>query len=195
MKKLLLIGFLAFTLLAISAVSTGNSDALVLTAGIPLICVPFVKNETFAEKSESELEEMDEKELATYMLAKNEWNAYQLNEKISKLGVDHKEVNSFKESIKEDMTKLTNIAVKQGAAITRLLGSMSGPELTLNEKDQVNEFIEKNAAKIIELKQSGQGFIEITTKAPAAMTTTSASNPAGIPDLIGTQVAPAGNVN
>lgn len=60
-------------------------------------------------------------------------------------------------------------------------------------KSQIAEFIEKNAAKIAEIKSAGSGMLEF--KAVGSMLDSSASNPDGIPDLIGVQVAPPTNVN
>ncbi len=63
----------------------------------------------------------------------------------------------------------------------------------LSFKSQLNKFIADNADKIKELKAAGSGTIEF--KAVGSMLTTSSSNPDGIPDLQGVQVAPPGNVN
>lgn len=60
-------------------------------------------------------------------------------------------------------------------------------------KEQIYDFIEKNHAKILEMKRSGTGSIEL--KAVGNMTTGSATNPDGIPDLVGVQLAPPTNVN
>ncbi len=62
-------------------------------------------------------------------------------------------------------------------------------------RNKVNKFIEDNAAKIVELKRSGSGVLELEFKAVDVMVTTSASNPDGIPELVGVQMAPPTNVN
>ena len=74
-------------------------------------------------------------------------------------------------------------AVKEGAK----------PAKNLSLKGQINKFIEDNHAKIKELKASGSGVLEF--KVVGAMTDASVSNPDGIPDLQGVQVAPPTNVN
>jgi hypothetical protein len=60
---------------------------------------------------------------------------------------------------------------------------------------QIKNFIEKNHDKIKSLYETKSGVIEITVKAPEDITTGNATNPEGIPELVGTQVAPPSNAN
>lgn len=94
----------------------------------------------------------------------------------------------------------------QGAAdykkLTDLVGTLELDMKSFKEKGnnkgqsvraQVAEFIEKNFSKIKELKAAGSGFLEF--KAVGVMVDASASNPDGIPEIMGVQVAPPTNVN
>lgn len=58
---------------------------------------------------------------------------------------------------------------------------------------QLNEFIEKNFAKIKELKAAGSGVIEF--KSVGTMVDASATSPITPPELVGVQMAPPTNVN
>ena len=49
--------------------------------------------------------------------------------------------------------------------------------------------------KINEIKNAGHGFVEMEVKAVGDITTGSATNPDGVPALIGVQTAPPSNVN
>lgn len=68
-----------------------------------------------------------------------------------------------------------------------------GGKKSLSLKSQINEFIEKNHSQIVELKSKGAGMIEF--KAVGSMLDSSASNPDGIPELVGVQMAPPTRVN
>src|SRR3972149_3434937 len=81
--------------------------------------------------------------------------------------------------------------IKTAIIDIRALKSKGGKGNTV--KEQLYDFIEKNAAKILEMKRAGTGSIEF--KAVGNMTTGSATNPDGIPDLVGVQIAPPTNVN
>ena len=62
-------------------------------------------------------------------------------------------------------------------------------------KAQFGDYLTKNQDKLKSIKSSGTGFLEFEFKAAAPIVTTSASNPDGIPELVGVQVAAPSNVN
>lgn len=62
-------------------------------------------------------------------------------------------------------------------------------------EQQVNKFITDNFDKIKALKSAGHGNVEFEIKAVGPMTTGSATNPDGIPALVGVQQAPPTRVN
>ena len=92
---------------------------------------------------------------------------------------------------------LTEAVSKQGIAIKEMLNSFKGGAVTESAKAQIDRFIEENADQIKSLREKGHGSIEfsLTHKAPATMTTGNASNPDGIPEITGVQMAPPSNVN
>lgn len=69
------------------------------------------------------------------------------------------------------------------------------PTGQLTMKGQVNKFIADNHEKIKQLKAAGAGHIELELKVVGPMETTSATNPDGIPELVGVQMAPPPRVN
>jgi len=92
---------------------------------------------------------------------------------------------------------LTEAVSKQGLAITKMLERFKGggQELTMSAKSQINNFLSENQEQLVAIKNAGHGHIEMTIKVVGDMTTGSASNPDGIPELIGVQTAPPTNVN
>jgi len=95
---------------------------------------------------------------------------------------------------KREIAAINEANSERGLEIAKVLRELKGGA-SQNDTNQVAKFITDNADKIKELKNQGHGQIEFTTKAPEAMSTGSATNPDGIPELQGTQAAPAGNVN
>jgi hypothetical protein len=101
--------------------------------------------------------------------------------------------------------ELKSVSIQSAEDIKKISDTIGNLELevkSLKEKgfkkgstvrEQINEFVEKNAAKIAEIKAAGSGVLEF--KAVGAMVDASASNPDGIPDLVGVQVSPPTNVN
>lgn len=71
----------------------------------------------------------------------------------------------------------------------------NGGNAQASVEKQVCDFIEKNFDRIKEMQTTKTGFIEITLKAPATITTANGTTPDGIPVIQGTQVAPLGRVN
>lgn len=60
-------------------------------------------------------------------------------------------------------------------------------------KKQVSDFIDENIEEIKGIKSSGKGIVELTVK--DTITTTTGTNPDGIPDFVGTQIAPPSNID
>jgi len=96
-----------------------------------------------------------------------------------------------------EMKALNEVISKQGLAITKMLEQMKGrgQELGTSAKAHINAWIKDNADKIREIKNAGHGLIEMTVKVPTDITTGSATNPDGIPEIAGVQMAPPSNVN
>lgn len=99
-------------------------------------------------------------------------------------------------NLEREMKALNEVNAAQGLAIKELLENLKGSApLTVSEKSQIHEFIKDNADKIVELHAAKTGSIAITMKVVGAIETTSASNPDGIPEITGVQMAPPTNVN
>lgn len=106
--------------------------------------------------------------------------------------------SQFTATLAKENKALTEAVSKQGVAITKMLDQMkgNGMQLTQTAKQQIGKFISDNADKIKEMKSAGHGLIEMTVKAgPGDITTSSAENPDGIPELAGVQMASPANVN
>tara|TARA_R110002153_G_scaffold32752_14_gene99109 strand:+ start:220 stop:1548 length:1329 start_codon:yes stop_codon:yes gene_type:complete len=83
----------------------------------------------------------------------------------------------------------------QGVELKKMQDIIKGGKMDSSVKSQIDKFIADNSDEIKEMKNQGHGFIEFQTKAPAAITTGSALNPDGIPEIAGVQMAPPTNVN
>lgn len=100
---------------------------------------------------------------------------------------------------KEDLKKLQLAAEGLKTSLDTIEEKMKN-NISLKMIEEVTDkFISDNHDEIKKIEKQGHGNIEfkinIVDKAPANMTTGSALNPDGIPELIGTQIAPADNVN
>lgn len=62
-------------------------------------------------------------------------------------------------------------------------------------QQKVSKFLEENFEKIKATRTQGHGVVEFEIKVAADITTGSATNPDGIPELVGVQVAPPTRVN
>lgn len=118
----------------------------------------------------------------------------QVGEKISK-----EEIDNLKKQMEEvnarEYKAIMKAVSEQGVQMAKMVKHLKGGEHTETAKDQINAFIEENAEKIKEMKNAGNGIIEMTTKVVGTVTTGSATNPAGIPELAGVQMAPPMNAN
>jgi len=98
--------------------------------------------------------------------------------------------------MEREMKALHEVNAEQGLAIKGLLENLGQSKpLTDSERGQIKAFIADNADKIKQMKAAGNGIIELTTKAVDSIATTNATNPDGIPEIVGVQVAPPTNVN
>ena len=112
-----------------------------------------------------------------------------LEELISK-SMSKEEVAEAIKTAKADVTKLNGSEI--AAQIKDLnLGSISQKTV----EAEVNKFLEDNHEKLKSLQSQGSGVVEFTIKAVGDITTGSATNPDGIPEIVGTQVAPPSNAN
>mgnify|MGYP003632937997 FL=1 len=119
-----------------------------------------------------------------------------VNSKVSKEEIT--EMKKELETVRSRENKaLTEAVSKQGLAITKLLDNMKGggQGFVQNATSQVKAFIADNIDKITAIKNAGHGFVEMEVKAVGDLTTGSATNPDGIPALMGVQTAPPSNVN
>lgn len=95
-----------------------------------------------------------------------------------------------------EMKELREAMSAQGVAIKQMLDNMKGQgPAAKSATAQIKSWIEENAKEIKAIKDANHGVIEFTPKAPAIHTTASASNPDGIPEITGVQMAAPGNVN
>jgi hypothetical protein len=109
------------------------------------------------------------------------------------------EVKSLKDSVAamkpgEDMAPIKEEVVRLAAEL-KALKEKGTPTGALTMKGQVNKFIADNHEKIKQLKAAGAGHIELELKVVGPMETTSATNPDGIPEIVGVQMAPPARVN
>jgi hypothetical protein len=115
--------------------------------------------------------------------------------------VTPEELQQFKDQFTATLAKenkaLTEAVSKQGVAITKMLDQLNGKgvELGNDSKSQIAKFISDNAKEIKEIKNAGHGLIEMEVKVPTDISTGSATNPDGIPELAGVQMAAPTNVN
>jgi len=119
-----------------------------------------------------------------------------VNTKVSK-----DEIVKLKEELEIVRTReskaLTEAVSKQGLAITKLLDNLKGggEQFVQSATQQVKAFISDNISKIQDIKNAGHGMIEMQVKAVGDISTASATNPDGIPELAGVQMAPPSDVN
>jgi hypothetical protein len=152
-----------------------------------------ISNESFQEMNPDEqvklLSEHSEGQAEYITELKAKVDGSITKEEIEKMEADLKEVN-------ERETKAMREAIsKQGTAITRMLDNMGVGAPSNSQKAQIDKFVADNHAEIIKMKNAGHGLLEMTVKVPEDITSASASNPDGIPEIVGVQMAPPSNVN
>lgn len=155
-----------------------------------------ISNEVFDAKSSEEkvalLKEHTQGQEAYIKSIEDDVNSKVSKDEIKKMKEDLEIVRS------RENKALTEAVSKQGLAITKLLDNLKGggEKMVQNANTQIKSFIANNIDRIREIKKSGTGIIEMTVKAPGEdIYTTNASNPEGIPQLMGVQTAPPSDVN
>lgn len=152
-----------------------------------------IKNEAFEEMS-------DEEQLKLFQEHSKNQEAYieslknDLEDKASKEDIEKAQAE-LKEMLNRENKALKEILSTQGKALTKILKNIKGGVQSNSEKAQIDKFLEDNSDEIKSMYEAGKGFIELEVKAPESMTTGSATNPDGIPEIVGVQQAPPSNVN
>lgn len=146
-------------------------------------------NETPEQKAERETAELikkvndslkDNPEIKLALAIKTQMDALEL-----KYGKENKTA--------EDVAALKTEILALSTSITAL--KEVGVKQEKGFRAKISTWINDNAEKIKAMKAAGSGFIELEIKAAAPMSTGSATNPDGIPELVGVQIAPPTNVN
>lgn len=149
--------------------------------------------------TESEYQDKSPKEMATLHKEYNEAVQKQMEEAVNGM-VSKEEINNLiEEAVKgmntfatpKQIEDLTAKLKEQGETLTAL--KVGGGNQTVH--GQIAKFIKDNADKIKSMKSGGSGLIELEIKAPETVTTGNATNPDGIPQLVGVQQAAPSNVN
>lgn len=153
--------------------------------------------EEFEVKSKEDLEALKDDDREEYMQKLFDAQTHtilKMQEEMKKSGEDDVETKAKIEKLRDDAHKsMEKIMKAQGLEIEKLkLGSMELPE---NAGQQVFKWLTDNQDELKKIVAQKSGSMELTIKAVAPITTGSATNPDGIPELVGTQVAPASNVN
>lgn len=156
----------------------------------------WIKDDKFVELSAEEIKNLSNDEMVDYAAAQRK----DINDKIQAkidagLKASKEEIEASKEAYTKEVDAIKKASLEQGKQIKKLLDVLAGQPLTSTEKNQIANFIEENKDKIKEIYSQKSGMIEFTTKQVGTITTGSASLPVAAPALVGTQDAPAGNVN
>lgn len=170
-----------------------SKEVLKLMTFVAFLEMKNIANDAFEEMSPEDQRKLFEEH------TKNQEEYIAKLEKDVDSKISKEEIDAIKEDLKtiadrEDKA-IRKALADQGLAISKMMKVIKGGEHTETAKEQINSFIEENADRIKELKEAGQGHIEITTKVVGPVTTGSATNPAGIPELAGVQMAPPMNAN
>ncbi len=169
-------------------------------SGVSMASLPFlldIKGNKFEIKSEEMLKSMTEAEVEVYtqdlFKAQNDAIVRMQKEMSEKGESDLAIVKKLNELRDETMATMGTVLKNQGLEIERLkMGSM---ELPKGSEAQVGEWLTKNHEELKQIAAKGAGSIELTLKAVGPLTTGSASNPDGIPELMGVQSAAPTNIN
>jgi HK97 family phage major capsid protein len=161
----------------------------------------WIKGDEFIKLRHDEVGELDESQLKAYQddlydHLKKEKEGLQSKIKAleEKEGSHESEISALKSQVEKIDLDAFKSEVQELAL--KVKGLVEGKSVvTKSEKSQIRKFISDNADKIRNLKTQGHGFIKFETKVPEALATTSATNPDGIPELVGVQQAPPTNVN
>lgn len=105
-----------------------------------------------------------------------------------------KDVVSKELATKEDFDKLNTLVEEAKEAVNDIKDSHKANLIVTAEK-QIKDFVKENFEEIKRLKTVGAGEVSFEIKVPETVTTGSATNPDGIPELVGVQLAPPSDVN
>jgi len=156
-----------------------------------------IKGDPFTIKSAEELKAMKPEAVDAYNAELFEAQAgsiLKLQKDLEEKGTDNAEIVKQLNDLKESNRKTMETVMKNmGIEIEKL--KMGATQLPQSKMNQVYEWIEKNGDEIKNIHSKGQGFIELTVKAVGPITTGSATNPDGIPQIAGVQMAAPSNVN
>ena len=148
----------------------------------------------FTAKGAEEVKAMDPDSLLAYRKAEKEFEVAQMKvyfhtelAKTVKEGGDSTAITKIQDKL--EMISKEHVEWAKEAKARK----EAGDKTVKTHGQAIKDFIKENATKLTEMKAAGQGHI--TFKVPEALATTSASNPDGIPELVGVQMAAPGNVN
>lgn len=147
----------------------------------------------FKYKTVAEISAMTDTEKEQYMVAKRTHDDTKQNESVKTAVAEaKKEFADEIKAAKDEADKANTRAEDLAEQFQELKNARITPETI---EKQVADFIEKNHDTIKSIHAKKTGVLEFEVKVVANMTTGSATNPDGIPALVGVQVAPPGNVN
>ena len=143
----------------------------------------FTSKGEFKELSQDELGKLEASQLGAYHSAKSE--------------NDKAKTEAMFKKLSEESTKSVEEVRELKKALADQAELIDGFESKENKETFVNEvskFIEENHDKIKSIQSAGSGLVEFTSKVVGTVTTANGTNPDGIPDIVGTQLAPPSSV-
>lgn len=214
-------GFMAFTLILFASTMCGEafaeigtgvanmfeipslSDGISLVSqlsGASLATVPVLftlKGDAFEIKSAEQLKAMKTEEQEIYysgLVEAQSQAILKLQKDLTEKGEEDLTVLKQLQDLKDTQYKTMETVMKNmGLEIEKL--KMGDVNLPASKIQQIQKWIGDNAAEIKKMHGQGSGFIELTVKAVGPITTGSALNPDGIPEIVGVQTAAPSNVN
>lgn len=148
----------------------------------------------FTSKTEKEQDDMSVEELFSYKKLEKEFDTATMKKFfIDEINKRISEDNPDKDALTKLQTTLDTITkehVTWGEELNAL--KEKSDAFVKTYEGQIHKWIEDNAEEFVKIKAAGSGLI--TFKAVGPIETTSATNPDGIPEIVGVQVAPPTNV-
>lgn len=145
----------------------------------------------FEYKTEEELGKMTATERDQYAKDKRDHEAKEYAKELAK-GISplQKLIDEQEKTIKGLKTEVNEAKEKANTALDKSSG------FTFESiESKIDKFLTDNFETIKKLKSQGHGAVEFEIKAVETITTGSATNPDGIPELVGVQMAPPTRVN
>lgn len=198
-KFLKIAPFLLMALIALVTMSMGADTHV--AGGMSMAALPllFVSKSGFVVKTIDEQSKMTFEELVDYRQKEAAYNAelveFKFQAKIDELKKE-KEVDAEKVAELEGVIKtIKQEHIEHSLRLAKMKTDSIKEDISL--KSHVNKFVEENHKEILAAFKRGNGNVnlEFAYKVVDEMTTASATNPDGIPELVGVQIAPPGNVN